>query len=134
MSSCGDDHMLDNGAEQNVQIRSLLLWQAGAVIIVSTVVFVLFSGSLGVLFGGCLAILSTRHVYKSVFIPGVDRVQLLKLAGIRFGLFLLALAAGVYFFKLQPVALIAGVASAYIAMYISSLIMSFKKMKGDGLG
>ena len=126
--------MLSNVAEQKVQVRSLLLWQAATVIMVATIVFVLFSGSLAVLFGGLLTMLSTWHVYKSVCKPGVDRVQLLKLAGIRFILFLLALVMGIYFFGLQPVALIAGVVSAYLAMYISSLIMSFKKMKGDGLG
>ena len=126
--------MLSNVAEQKVQVRSLLLWQAATVIMVATIVFVLFSGSLAVLFGGLLTMLSTWHVYKSVCKPGVDRVQLLKLAGIRFILFLLALVIGIYFFGLQPVALIAGVVSAYLAMYISSLIMSFKKMKGDGLG
>ncbi len=126
--------MLSNVAEQKVQVRSLLLWQATVVIMVATIVFVLFSGSLAVLFGGLLTMLSTWHVYKSVCKPGVDRVQLLKLAGIRFILFLLALVIGIYFFGLQPVTLIAGVVSAYLAMYISSLIMSFKKMKGDGLG
>jgi len=126
--------MLGNVAEQKVQVRSLLLWQAVAVIMVATIVFMLFSGSLAVLFGGCLTILSTWHVYRSVCISGADRVRLLKLAGVRFALFLLAMAVGIYFLNLQPVALIAGVASAYIAMYISSLIMSFEKMKGDGLG
>jgi len=126
--------MLSNVAEQKVQVRSLLLWQAVAVIMVAMIVFVLFSGSLAVLFGGLLTMLSTWHVYKSVCKLGVDRAQLLKLAGIRFFLFLLALVIGIYFFGLQPVALIAGVISAYLAMYINSLIMSFKKMKGDGLG
>jgi hypothetical protein len=126
--------MLDNDAGQKVQVRSLLLWQAGTVIMVATVTSVLFSGSLAVLFGGCLTILSTWHVYRSVCIPGVDRVLLLKQAGIRFILFLLALAGGIYFFGLMPVAMIAGVVSAYLAMYVSSVITSFKKMKGDGLG
>jgi hypothetical protein len=126
--------MLSNVAEQKVQVRSLLLWQAGAIAVVAAIVFVRFSGSLAVLFGGLLTMLSTWHVYKSVCVSGADRVRLLKLAGIRFVLFLLALSVGIYFFNLQPAPLIAGVASAYIAMYISSLIMSFKKMKGDGLG
>jgi len=126
--------MLSNVAEQKVQVRSLLLWQAGAIAMVAAIAFVRFSGSLAVLFGGLLTMLSTWHVYKSVCVSGADRVRLLKLAGIRFVLFLLALSVGIYFFNLQPVPLIAGVASAYIAMYISSLIMSFKKMKGDGLG
>lgn len=134
MSSCGDDHMLDIVAEQKVQVRSLLLWQAGAVVMVATIVLMLFSGSLAVLFGGCLAILSTWHVHKSVCVSGADRVRLLKLAGIRSFFFLSALAVGIYFFALPPEALIVGVATAYVAMYVSSLIMSFKKMKGDGLG
>ncbi|MDQ7001131.1 MAG: hypothetical protein Q9N02_00395 [Ghiorsea sp.] len=124
--------MLDIGAE--LQVRSLLIWQAGAVITVAAVVFVLSSGSLAILFGGCLTILSTWHVHRSVCISGVDRVRLLKLAGIRFAFFLLALAVGISFFALEPVALIAGVVTAYVAMYIGGLIMSFKNMKGDGLG
>ncbi len=126
--------MLSNVAEQKVQVRSLLFWQLGAVIISAAIVFVLFSGSLAVLYGGCLTILSTWHVYKSVRVAGADRVRLLKLAGIRFMLFLLALATGIYLLGLQPVAMIAGVACAYIAMYVGSLAISFEKMKGDGLG
>ncbi|MBN4058168.1 hypothetical protein JYT55_00275 [Mariprofundus ferrooxydans] len=126
--------MLEKNAEQGLDIRSLLLWQV-ATVSVSAVLFGLFVQSwLSVLFGGLLVVVSTWHVYRSVSASVDDRVALLKSAGLRFALFLIVVAAGVYFFALQPLYLIAGMAIAYAAMYIRSLIMIFRQMKGDSLG
>lgn len=127
-------HMLDTGAEQAVQIRSLLFWQAGAVIIVSTVVFALFSGSLSVLYGGCLTMLSTWHVYKSVYASGGNRAVLLQSAGLRFVVFLAVLGVGVVFLGMQPLYMVAGMAISYVALYVRSLLMIFKQMKGEDVG
>ncbi len=126
--------MLDTGAEQVVQIRSLLFWQAGALIIVSTVVFVLFSGSLSVLYGGCLTMLSTWHVYKSVYVSGGNRAVLLQSAGLRFVVFLAVLGVGVVFLGMQPLYMVAGMATSYVALYVRSLIMIFEQMKGEDVG
>jgi len=126
--------MLEKNAEQGLDIRSLLLWQV-ATVSVSAVLFGLFVQSwLSVLFGGLLVVVSTWHVYRSVSASVDDRVALLKSAGLRFALFLIVVAAGVYFFALQPLYLIAGMAIAYATMYIRSLIMIFRQMKGDSLG
>ena len=126
--------MLEKNAEQGLDIRSLLLWQV-ATVSVSAVLFGLFVQSwLSVLFGGLLVVVSTWHVYRSVSASVDDRVALLKSAGLRFALFLIVVAAGVYFFALQPSYLIAGMAIAYATMYIRSLIMIFRQMKGDSLG
>ncbi|MCF6208624.1 MAG: hypothetical protein L3J61_04470 [Ghiorsea sp.] len=126
--------MLDTGAEQAVQIRSLLFWQAGALIIVSTVVFALFSGSLSVLYGGCLTMLSTWHVYKSVYVSGGNRAVLLQSAGLRFVVFLAVLGVGVVFLDMQPLYMVAGMATSYVALYVRSLIMIFEQMKGEDVG
>ena len=126
--------MLDTDAGQAVQIRSLLFWQASAVIIVSTVVLVLFSGSLGVLYGGCLTMLSTWHVYKSVYVSGGSRAVLLQSAGLRFLVFLAALGVGVVLLDMQPLYMVAGMATSYVALYVRSLIMIFKQMKGEDVG
>lgn len=126
--------MLEKNAEQGLDIRSLLLWQV-ATVSVSAVLFGLFVQSwLSVLFGGLLVVVSTWHVYRSVSASVDDRMALLKSAGLRFALFLIVVAAGVYFFALQPLYLIAGMAIAYATMYIRSLIMIFRQMKGDSLG
>ena len=126
--------MLEKNAEQGLDIRSLLLWQV-ATVSVSAVLFGLFVQSwLSVLFGGLLVVVSTWHVYRSVSASVDDRMALLKSAGLRFALFLIVVAAGVYFFALQPLYLIAGMAIAYATMYIRSLIMIFRQMKGESLG
>ena len=126
--------MLEKNAEQGLDIRSLLLWQV-ATVSVSAVLFGLFVQSwLSVLFGGLLVVVSTWHVYRSVSASVDDRMALLKSAGLRFALFLIVVAAGVYLFALQPLYLIAGMAIAYATMYIRSLIMIFRQMKGDSLG
>jgi len=126
--------MLENGAEQGYQIRSVLQWQASIVFMLS-LLFASFSLSwFSVLFGGFAVVVSTWHVHRSVCCSNGDRGYLLKAAGIRFGLFLLTVAAAIFFLKLQPMALIAGMASAYVAMYIGSLLMIVKKMKGGSLG
>ncbi|MDQ7058083.1 MAG: hypothetical protein Q9N62_06430 [Ghiorsea sp.] len=126
--------MLDTDAEQTVQIRSLLFWQAGAVIIVSTVTLVLFSSALSVLYGGCLTMLSTWHVYKSVYASGGNRTVLLQSAGLRFVVFLAVLGVGVVLLDMQPLYMVAGMATSYIALYVRSLIMIFKQMKGEDVG
>lgn len=126
--------MLEKNAEQGLDIRSLLLWQV-ATVSVSAVLFGLFVQSwVSVFFGGLLVVVSTWHVYRSVSASVDDRMALLKSAGLRFALFLIVVAAGVYFFALQPLYLIAGMAIAYATMYIRSLIMIFRQMKGDSLG
>jgi len=126
--------MLDTDTEQAVQIRSLLFWQAGAVIIVSTVTLVLFSSVLSVLYGGCLTMLSTWHVYKSVYASGGNRAVLLRSAGLRFVVFLAVLGVGVVLLDMQPLYMVAGMATSYIALYVRSLIMIFKQMKGEDVG
>ena len=126
--------MLDTGAEQAVQIRSLLFWQAGAVTIVSVIVSVLFSGWSDVLYGGCLTMLSTWHVYKSVYASGGNRAVLLKSAGLRFVVFLAVLGVGVVLLGMQPLYVVAGMATSYVALYVRSLLMIFKQMKGEDVG
>jgi len=126
--------MLDTDTEQAVQIRSLLFWQAGAVIIVSTVALVFFSSVLSVLYGGCLTMLSTWHVYKSVYASGGNRAVLLQSAGLRFVVFLAVLGVGVVLLDMQPLYMVAGMATSYIALYVRSLIMIFKQMKGEDVG
>ena len=126
--------MLEKDVNQALDIRSLLLWQV-AVISVLSILFALFVLPwISVLFGGLVVVASTWHVYRSVSASGGDRMVLLKSAGVRFVLFLLIVAAGVFFLELQPLYLIAGMAVAYATMYIRSLIMIFEKMKGDSLG
>ncbi|MDQ7003670.1 MAG: hypothetical protein Q9N67_01565 [Ghiorsea sp.] len=126
--------MLERSAEQVLDIRSLLLWQA-AVTCVLAFFFSLFTLPwVSVLFGGLVVTVSTWHVYRSVTASDGDRAVLLKFAGLRFATFLLIVAAGVYFFALQPLYLVAGMAVAYVTMYIRSLIMIFRQMKGDSLG
>jgi len=126
--------MLDTDTEQAVQIRSLLFWQAGAVIIVSTATLALFSSTLSVLYGGCLTMLSTWHVYKSVYASGGNRAVLLQSAGLRFVVFLAVLGVGVVLLGMQPLYMVAGMATSYVALYVRSLIMIFKQMKGEDVG
>ena len=116
------------------QIESVLLWQLGLVSVSALIAGAFFSDFLSVLVGGLLAMLSTWHVHKSIYLSGGDRMLLLKAAGIRFVLFLLALALGVGLLGLQPIYLVAGMAASYIAMYARSLVMIFRQMKGDSLG
>lgn len=126
--------MLDVDAEQRLEIRSVLIWQVGVVALGAVVAMLVFTSSVSVMFGGLLVALSTWHVHRSIYASGGDRMQLLKSAGIRFALFLLVLAAGVFFLDLQPLYLISGMALAYAAMYLRSLLLIIKKMKGDSLG
>ena len=126
--------MLDTDAGQAVQIRSLLFWQASAVIIVITLTLALFSGSLSVLYGGCLTMLSTWHVYKSVYASGGNRAFLLQSAGLRFVVFLAILSVGVVLLDMQPLYMVVGMATSYLALYVRSLIMIFRQMKGEGVG
>ena len=126
--------MLDVDAEQRFEIRSVLLWQLAVVSLSAVVAMLFFASPLSIMFGGLVVVLSTWHVHKSVYASGGDRMQLLKSAGIRFALFLLVLGAGVSFLSLQPLYLISGMALAYAAMYLRSLLLIFKKMKGDSLG
>jgi len=125
---------LESRAENDFQIHSVLIWQAIIVFILSLLSTFTTLSWFSVLFGGLAVVVSTWHVHRSVSLSGGDRGFLLKAAGIRFALFLLVMAVAVYFLKLQPVALIAGMVSAYAAMYVRSLIMIFTKMKGGGLG
>ncbi len=77
---------------------------------------------------------STWHVHRSIYSSGGDRVSLLKSAGLRFVIIMLVLAVAVVFLKLQPLYLVVGMASAYVAMYARSLLIIYRKMKGDDLG
>ena len=129
-----DVPMLESKTDEGFEIHSVLLWQMIAVLVVSLLSSFFLLSWFSVLFGGLGVVVSTWHVYRSVYLSGGDRVFLLKAAGTRFGLFLLMMAAAVFFLKLQPIELIAGMATSYIAMYVRSLIMIVKKMKGDGLG
>ena len=129
-----DVPVLESKLEQGFEIRSVLLWQVITVLIVSLLSAFFLLSWFSVWIGGFGVVVSTWHVHRSVYRSGGDRVFLLKAAGMRFGLFLLMMAAAVFFLKLQPIALIAGMAAAYVAMYVRSLIMIVKKMKGVGLG
>jgi len=126
--------MLNVKAEQGLEIRSVLLWQAMVVALGALVVMLFFAAPVSVLFGGVVVVLSTWHVHHSVYLSGGEKTYLLKAAGIRFLIFVLVLAVGVYFLKLQPLYVILGMGLAYAAMYLRSLILIFKKMKGDSLG
>ncbi|HID36598.1 MAG TPA: hypothetical protein EYP39_04370 [Ghiorsea sp.] len=120
--------------EQSFNVRSLLLWQIMVVIAVALLFSALALPWLSVLFGGFVVVVSTWHVYQSISVSGGDKLILLKSAGIRFALFLMVVAAGVFFLALQPLYLIVGMAIAYVTMYVKSLIMIFEKMKGEDVG
>jgi len=78
--------------------------------------------------------LSTWHVYKSVYASGGNRAVLLQSAGLRFVVFLAVLGVGVGLLDMQPLYMVAGMATSYIALYVRSLIMIFKQMKGEDVG
>jgi len=126
--------MINGSADEGLDVRSVLLWQVVSVVIIAWLALTFSAPWLGILFGGLGVMFSTWHVHRSVHLSGEDKVALLKAAGLRFVLFMLFLAVGVVFLKLQPLALIAGMATAYVAMYIRSFTMMYKKMRGDGLG
>ena len=130
----GDVPVLDSSLEQAFEIRLILLWQAITVLIVSLLAALFSLPWLSVLIGGLGVLVSTWHVQRSVYRSGGEKVFLLKAAGLRFALFLLLMAAAVFFLGLQPMAMIVGMAVAYIAMYVRSLMMIVKKMRGVGLG
>ncbi|MDX8387186.1 MAG: hypothetical protein R8M46_01445 [Ghiorsea sp.] len=119
---------------QKIEVRTVLIWQLSVVVFVAAVATIFFSGWVSILFGGLLVMLSTWHVHKSVYASEGDRMILLKLAGIRFALFLVILGIGVGLLGLQPIYMVAGMASAYIALYAKSLLTIFRQMKGDSLG
>ncbi len=125
--------MLNVDAEQDVEIRSVVLWQVVITFLSALLAGLLFSSPVSVLFGGLVVVLSTWHVHRSVYLSKGDRGLLLKSAGLRFILFLLVLAVGVLMLDLQPLFLIVGMAMAYVTMYVRSLILILKKMKGDSL-
>jgi len=116
------------------EILSILIWQILAVFILSLVCYVFFLSWPSFLFGGSIVVMSTWHVHRSVNQSPDDRGALLQAAGVRFFLFLSVLAVGIYFLQLEPVMVIAGMAAAYVTLYVRSFIIIFKKMKGDGLG
>lgn len=126
--------MLNVDAEHDFEIRSVMIWQVVIVFLGALLAGLLFSSPVSVLFGGLVVVLSTWHVHRSVYVSEGDRGLLLKSAGLRFILFLLMLAVGVLVLGLQPLYLIVGMAMAYATMYIRSLFLILKKMKGDNLG
>ena len=126
--------MVEVVLEQEKQIKSVLLWQLGLVSVSALIAGVIFSDFLSVLVGGLLVMLSTSHVHKSIYLSGGDKMLLLKAAGLRFVVFLVALALSVVLLDLQPIYLVAGMAASYIAMYVRSLLMILRQMKGDSLG
>jgi len=126
--------MVEVVLEQEKQIKSVLLWQLYTVSVCALIAGVFFFDALSVLAGGLLVMLSTWHVHKSIYSSGGDRMLLLRAAGLRFVVFLLALALCLVLFDLQPIYMVAGMASSYIAMYARSLLMIFRQMKGDSLG
>ncbi len=118
-------------AQENAQIRSVLLWQACATFL-AMLLSLFFSWAVsGVLFGGVLVILSTWHVHRSVYLASGERMLLLRAAGLRFALFLLLVGLAVLVLEVQPMMLVAGMASAYVALYVRSLLMIFEKLKGS---
>ncbi|MDX8381338.1 MAG: ATP synthase subunit I [Ghiorsea sp.] len=121
-------------AKDGFQVLSVLIWQTLAVLIASLVFYVFILSWSSVLFGGLIVVMSTWHVHRSVNQSPDDRGALLQAAGVRFFLFLSVLAVGIYYLQLDPVIVIAGMATAYVALYVRSFILIFKKMKGDGLG
>jgi len=121
-------------AKDRFQILSVLIWQTLAVLMASLAFYVFTLSWSSVLFGGLIVVMSTWHVHRSVNQSPDDRGALLQAAGVRFFLFLSVLAAGIYYLQLNPVMVITGMATAYVALYVRSFILIFKKMKGDGLG
>ena len=126
--------MFDARSEQSFNVRSVLICQVIVVLITAVVILSFAKPWLGVLYGGFTVMVSTWHVHKSVHKAGEDKVQMLKAAGFRFAVFLLALAVGIYVLSLHPFAVIVGMFVAYAAMYVISLMFVYKNMKGDGLG
>ncbi len=126
--------MLEKDVKQGFNVRSLLFWQVVVVCFVSLLFGMFALPWFSVLFGGLVVVISTWHVYRSISLSSGDRISLLKSAGLRFALFLVVVAMGVFFLKLQPLYLIVGMATAYVTMYLRSLIVIFEKMKGDSLG
>jgi len=120
--------------EDGYKIRLVLFWQASVVVSVALISYFLSLSWSGVLFGGLGVVMSTWHVHRSVNQSVDNRGALLQAAGVRFFLFLLIMATGVYVLQLQPKMIILGMVCAYVAMYVGSFIIIFKKMKGDGLG
>ncbi|MDQ6989787.1 MAG: ATP synthase subunit I [Mariprofundaceae bacterium] len=123
--------MSEMDAEQRLQIRSLLLWQMYAVLLLAVVSFILGWSGWSVLVGGMVVMLSTWHVHQSVYSSAGERMLLLRAAGLRFALFLLLVGLAVVVFEAQPMMLVAGMASAYTALYVRSLLMIFEKLKGS---
>lgn len=125
--------MLVKRTEQIVEIRSILCWQLLSVLFFAVATQILFSGFFSVLLGGLLVSASTWHINRSVLLAEGNRSLLLRAAGLRFGLFLLLMGVALFFFGLQPVLLIAGMMIAYAALYIRSLLLILRKVKGDRL-
>jgi len=114
-------------------MRSVMVWQLFSSVGAALICVLLFGQGLGVLFGGVLVTLSTWHVSRSVFSSDGNRGALLKLAGLRFALFSIFLGLGVFWFEVYPLFAVAGMVVAYVAMYVRSLLLIFKDLKGDGV-
>jgi len=119
--------------EPIVEIRSILLWQLLAVFVSSAIAEFFFSGFFGVMLGGVLVAASTWHINRSVIVAEGDRSTLLRSAGLRFVLFLMLMGVELFILQMQPILLIAGMVVAYVALYIRSLLLIVKKVKGDRL-
>ncbi len=122
-----------NHVGYQVGMHQLVYWQLGFVAIAALVGAVFGIDWAGVMLGGLLVVGSTWHVHKSVVKAEGNRNILYRLAGVRFAVMLVLLTVAVYVLSIQPLGLIVGMASAYIAMYIKSLMMIYK-IKGDSLG
>ena len=126
---------MDKGREEPVvEIRSLLVWQLLVVLACSVIVELVTTGFFSVMLGGLLVIGSTWHVYKSISLSGGDRSHLMRNAGIRFFVLLVLMAIALLVFHVQPLMLVLGMALAYATLYVRSLMLIFRKMKGDSLG
>ena len=126
--------MLEIVSDQKDEIRWILISQISVVSFVAVLLAIFLSGSVSTLYGGLLVMVSTWHVHKSIYNSGGDRMLLLKSAGLRFVIIMLVLGVAVVLLELQPLYLVVGMASAYIAMYARSLLIIYRKMKGDSLG
>jgi len=118
-------------AEHKKNIRAVMGWQLFFSLSAALIGIVFFGNGLDILFGSALVILSTWHVHQSVYGSHGDRLVLIKLAGLRFVVFLILLGLGVIWLEVQPLFVVVGMTVSYVAMYVKSLLMIFEKLKGS---
>jgi len=118
-------------AEYHVDINSTLKWQA-CFVFVALLVSVFFTmPDSSICFGGAVVMLSTWHVFRSVVASGGEKSLLMQAAGMRFAVFLVVLATGLFVFELQAILVLVGMVSAYVGLYAHGLAVIYRRMKGS---